>query len=83
MVGSMDLGIGGADRRTKRVSRVSGLAPSKVRGAALGHRGENSKHLKMRFTVDSLNVNTIRGRVCEVVETLSRRNVDVCCVQET
>ena len=31
----------------------------------------------------TLNVNTLRGRVCEVVETLSRRKVDVCCIQET
>ena len=31
----------------------------------------------------TLNVNTLRGRVCEVVETLSRREVDVCCIQET
>ena len=31
----------------------------------------------------TLNVNTLIGRVCEVVETLSRRKVDVCCIQET
>ena len=31
----------------------------------------------------TLNVNTLRGRVCEVVETLSSRKVDVCCIQET
>ena len=31
----------------------------------------------------TLNVNTLRGSVCEVVETLSRRKVDVCCIQET
>ena len=31
----------------------------------------------------TLNVNTLRGRVCEVVETLSHRKVDVCCIQET
>ena len=30
----------------------------------------------------TLNVNTMRGRVCEVVETLSHRKVDVCCIQE-
>ena len=30
-----------------------------------------------------LNVNTLRRRVCEVVETLSCRKVDVCCIQET
>ena len=28
-------------------------------------------------------MNTLRGRVCEVVETLSCRKVDVCCIQET
>ena len=28
-------------------------------------------------------MNTLRGRVCEVVDTLSRRKVDVCCIQET
>ena len=31
----------------------------------------------------TLDVNTLRGRVCEVVETLSRRKEDVCCVRET
>ena len=31
----------------------------------------------------TVNVNTLRERVCEVVETLSRRKVDVCCIQET
>ena len=31
----------------------------------------------------TLNVNTLRGRVCEEVETLSRRIVDVRCIQET
>ena len=31
----------------------------------------------------TLSVNTLRGRVCEVVEILSRRKVDVCCMQET
>ena len=28
-------------------------------------------------------MNTLRGRVCEVVETLSSRKVDVCCIQES
>ena len=30
-----------------------------------------------------MGVNTLRGSVCEVVETLSHRKVDVCCIQET
>ena len=31
----------------------------------------------------TLNVNALRERVCEVVETLSRRKVDVFCIEET
>ena len=31
----------------------------------------------------TLNVNTLRGRVCEVVETLSHRKVDAYCIQGT
>ena len=33
--------------------------------------------------VGALNVRTLRGRVCEVVEALSCRKIDVCCLQET
>ena len=64
------------------VSGVSGLAPSQVWGAGSGHCGKSSKHLR-NFRSGTLNVNTLKGRVCEVVETLSRRKVDLCCVQET
>ena len=31
----------------------------------------------------TLNANTLRGRVCEVVETQSYRKVDVCCIEES
>ena len=31
----------------------------------------------------TLNANTLRGRVCEVVETQSHRKVDICCIEET
>ena len=31
----------------------------------------------------TLSVNALRGRVCEVLETLSHRKVDICCIQET
>ena len=64
------------------VGDVSGLASCQVWEAGSGHCGESSKHLR-KFRVGTLNVNTLRGRVCEVVETLSRRKVDVCCIQET
>ena len=71
-----------AGRNQISVSGVSGLAPSQVLGAGSGHCSKSSKHLR-NFRVGTLNVNTLKGRVCEVVETLSRRKVDLCCVQET
>ena len=38
-------------------------------------------HQKM-FRIASLNVGTLRGRSSEVVETVSRRGVDLCRLQE-
>ena len=74
--------IGGANRHKNSVGNVSGLASSQVWEAGSCHCGESSKHPR-KFRVGTLNVNTLRGRVCEVVETLSHRKVDVCCIQET
>ena len=37
---------------------------------------------KLKFRVASLNIGTMRGRSGEVVETMSRCMVDVCCLQE-
>ena len=34
------------------------------------------------FRIASLNVRTSRGRSSEVVEAVSRRGVDLCCLQE-
>ena len=65
------------------VSSASGLAPLlQVRGAGSGRVGKSCKRLK-QFRIGTVNVNTLRRRVCEVVETLARRRIDVCCVQET
>ena len=64
------------------VDNVSGFASCQVWEAGSGHCGESSKHLR-KLRVGTLSVNTLRGRVCKVVETLSRRKVDVCCIQET
>jgi len=33
--------------------------------------------------VGTVNVGTLSGRANEVVEMLTRRDVDVCCMQET
>ena len=74
--------IGGASRHKSSVGNVSSLASYQVWEAGSGHCGKSSKHLR-KFRVGTLNVNTLRGRVCKVVETLSRRKVDVCCIQDT
>ena len=72
----------GTQQNQNSVGNVSGLASCQVWEAGSGHSGKSSKHLR-KFRVGTLNVNTLRGRVCEVVETLSGRKVDVCCIQET
>ena len=36
---------------------------------------------KVRFRASSLNVGTLTDRSAEVVETLTRRKVDLCCLQ--
>ena len=37
-------------------------------------------HIKMKIA--TWNVGTMRGRSSEIVETITRRNIDLCCVQE-
>ena len=37
---------------------------------------------KSLFRIATLNVGTMRGRSSEVVETMSRRGIDLCCMQE-
>ena len=71
-----------ANRHQSSVGNISGLASCQVCEAGSGHCGQSNKHLR-KFRVGTFNVNTLRGRVCEVVETLSCRKVDVCCFQET
>ena len=38
---------------------------------------------KFKLRIASLNVGTMRGRASEIVETLARRRIDICAVQET
>ena len=41
------------------------------------------KENESSFRVGSLNVGSMRRKASEVVETMSRRKVDLCCLQET
>ena len=38
---------------------------------------------KCKLRIGTVNVGTMSGRASEVVEMLTRRKVDVCCLQET
>ena len=38
---------------------------------------------KFKLRIASLNVGTMRGRASEIVETLARRRINICAVQET
>ena len=49
--------------------------------AGSGYCGKSSKHLT-KFRAATWNVGTLKSRSVEVVETLSRRRVDLCGVQE-
>lgn len=69
---STDPVLGSARKLWSCVGKVSGLAFSRVREEESGDCGESRKHLR-KFRVGSLGKNTLRGRVCEVAETLSRR----------
>ena len=64
------------------VGSVSGLAARGCRAAGSGPCGESSKCPNF-FRVGTLNVGTMKGKASEVVETMSCRRVDLCCLQET
>ena len=42
----------------------------------------DQERLQERLHVATVNVGTLRGRASEVVETVSGRNIDICCLQE-
>ena len=73
--------IGGAGNN-RVVGSVSGWAARGCGAAGSGPCGESSKCPKS-FRVGTLNVATMKGKASEVVETVPRRIVDLCCLQET
>ena len=75
--------IGGASRRPRRAGNVSGLASSRAREAGSCHRDESRKlPTKTKIRVATWNVGTLPKRSGEFVETLTRRKIDICGVQE-
>ncbi|CAH1263777.1 Hypp2763 [Branchiostoma lanceolatum] len=78
-----DKRIGGAGSSHRRAAgSASGLADFRVRKAGSDCKS-SERPVRLKFRVGSLNVGTLKGRSSEVVETLTRRRVDLCCLQET
>ena len=70
--------LGSAKRHKNSIGNVSGLAFCQVWEAGKGHCGESSKHLR-KFRVGTLNVNTLRRRVCKAVETILQESGCLLC----
>ncbi|VDO25240.1 unnamed protein product, partial [Heligmosomoides polygyrus] len=74
----------GADAHSQSPASVESMRGSLMRGR---HRGATELVRKSRNVgrtrVATLNVGTLTGRSCELVEALERRRVDFCAVQET
>ena len=64
-----------------RTGNVSSLADYRVWNAG-SDSGKSSEHPKTTFRVASLNVGSLQSRGSEVVETMFRRRVDICGIQE-
>ena len=68
-------------RRYRRTGNASSFASFPVREVGSSLYGKSSKHLN-KFRTATWNVGTLKRRSNEVIETLSRRRIDVCGVQE-
>ena len=66
-------------------SNGEGVVPGRAGVVVVGPARSLSREIPQQcmIRVASLNVGTMSGRTGEVVETLERRKVDVCCAQET
>jgi len=73
--------IDSTDRRGNCVSNISGLVSFQVQEAESGQRGKLVKHLT-KFQSATWNVGSLKKHDKEVVETLTRRKIDLFSVQE-
>ena len=64
-----------------RTGNASGLADSRVWNAG-SDSDKSSEHPKTLFKVASLNVGSLKSRGSEVIETIFRRKMDICAIQE-
>ena len=62
------------------IMKVLDLMPCKEAG---GEGRKNTSNVPDCIQFATWNIGTMSGRSAEVVETLHKRKIDVCCVQET
>ena len=62
------------------IMKVIDLKPCREAGGGGGRKNTSDVPDCIRFA--TWNIGTMSGRSAEVVETLHRRKIDVCCVQE-
>ena len=72
----------GMAHRRPRADVVHARGPLQLPRTGVRHARGKVK-TKRHIRIASWNVGTMKGRSLEVVETLERRNIDICCVQET
>ena len=81
------LALGRASSQKNCVNRVRASAPNPAHDrnvvfASGQHPTVIQRQVQNLLRLATVNVGSLRGRSNEVVETVSRRNIDICCVQE-
>ena len=74
---------GGACSGHKRAKGAVRPARPRVRTTGPSPNARHDEGHPKQVRVATLNVGTLKGKEGEVVETLTRRRVDLCCLQET
>ena len=77
------LASGRALQQPRVVSAHTRGSPQSGPRSEVRHARGNRRNLLLKLKVATWNVGTMRGKGSEIVETLSRRHIDICCVQET
>ena len=67
------------ETRNRYVSKNGAPSIGSVVSGRVGVR----RGCRQKFHIATLNIGTMRGRSSEVAETISRRKIDYCCLQET
>ena len=74
--------ISNTDNTVQTLSR--GGCPNQIsQGIPVAKKTSTGRQETSKLRIATVNVGTLRGRINEVAETLERRKIAVCCLQET